>query len=85
MLGGISDKKRKKISIMKKCFIGNGGFMVHCNKDCEKCKQLNVKVDDKGYPWGYECMKYGDSVFREKFRDTKEFIDNKDTMMIDNR
>lgn len=28
---------------MKKCFIGNGGFMVHCNKDCEKCKQLNVK------------------------------------------
>ena len=23
-----------------------------CNKDCEKCKQLNIKVDDKGYPWG---------------------------------
>ena len=56
MLGGISGKKRKKISIMKKCFIGNGGFMVHCNKDCEKCKQLNVKVDDKGYRWGYVCM-----------------------------
>jgi hypothetical protein len=44
-----------------------------CNKDCEKCKQLNIKVDDKGYPWGYECLKYGDSVFREHFQDTKEF------------
>lgn len=47
--------------------------MITCNRDCEKCKQLNVKVDDKGYPWGYECLKYGDSVFLEKFRDTKEF------------
>ena len=44
-----------------------------CNKDCKKCKQLNIKVDDKGYPWGYECLKYGDSVFREHFQDTKEF------------
>lgn len=26
--------------------------MVHCNRNCDKCKQLNVKVDDKGYPWG---------------------------------
>lgn len=47
--------------------------MTTCNRDCEKCKQLNVKVDDKGYPWGYECLKYGDSVFLEKFKDTKEF------------
>lgn len=44
-----------------------------CNRDCGKCKQLNIKVDDKGYPWGYECLKYGDSVFREHFQDTKEF------------
>jgi len=26
-----------------------------------------VKVDDKGYPWGFECLKYGDSVFIEDF------------------
>lgn len=49
--------------------------MVTCSRDCEKCKQLNVKVDDKGYPWGYECLKYGDSVFPEKFGSTKEFPD----------
>lgn len=44
-----------------------------CDKDCSKCKQLNAKVDDKGYPWGYECMKYGDSVFRDEFQNTKIF------------
>lgn len=25
--------------------------MIICNRDCEKCKQLNVKVDKQGYPW----------------------------------
>lgn len=44
-----------------------------CNKDCSKCNHLNGKTDDKGYPWGYECMKYGDSVFLEDFKSTKEF------------
>lgn len=44
-----------------------------CNRNCKKCSKLNVKVDDKGYPWGYECLKYGDSVFENKFLDTKEF------------
>ncbi len=47
--------------------------MIACNKDCNKCRQLNTKTDDNGYPWGYECLKYGDSVFEEHFRDTKEF------------
>ena len=47
--------------------------MAECSKDCNKCQQLNVKVDAKGYPWGYECLKYGDSIFREKFLDTKQF------------
>lgn len=47
--------------------------IIECNKDCNKCKQLNVKTDDKGYPWGYECMKYGDSVFMDKFENTKTF------------
>lgn len=49
--------------------------MIICNGDYEKCKQLNVKVDKQGYPWGYECLKYGDSVFQEEFKDTKEFPD----------
>lgn len=47
--------------------------MITCNKDCKKCKQLNVKTDNLGYAWGYECLKYGDSVLEEKFGDTKEF------------
>ena len=40
--------------------------MIECSRDCKKCNNL-------GYPWDYECLKYGDSVFREKFQDTKEF------------
>lgn len=44
-----------------------------CNRDCEKCKQLNIKTDNKGYPWGYDCMKYGDSVFHSQFTSTKIF------------
>lgn len=44
-----------------------------CNKDCENCKNLSANVDDKGYPWGYECMKYNNSVFMENFHDTKKF------------
>lgn len=51
--------------------------MVECNKDCEKCRQLNTKVDGKGYPWGYECMKYGDSILRKDFHSTKVFKGNK--------
>ena len=47
--------------------------MVQCNRNCEKCKQLNVKTDDKGYPFSYECMKYEDSVFLYEFGNTKEF------------
>lgn len=47
--------------------------IVECNSDCSKCNQLNVKTDDKGYPWGYQCIKYGDSVFREEFQNTKTF------------
>lgn len=45
-----------------------------CNQDCQECKHLNGKTDDKGYPWGYECLKYRDSVFREHFGDTKTFL-----------
>ena len=48
-------------------------MQIHCNKDCLKCKNLNVKVDKKGYPWGYECLKYEDSVFQEEFTSSKNF------------
>ncbi len=47
--------------------------MIQCNKDCNKCKYLNGRVDEKGYPYGYDCLKYGDSVFQSDFEDTKEF------------
>lgn len=40
--------------------------IIECNKDC-------TKVDDRGYPWGYECLKYGNSVLQEDFRNTKTF------------
>lgn len=46
---------------------------ITCNRNCNKCRSLNAKTDDKGYPWGYDCLKYGDSVFQEDFESTKEF------------
>lgn len=57
--------------------------MAVCNKDCNTCKQLNIRVDNLGYPWGYECLKYNDSVFLDKFKDTKEFPNYKNTKNID--
>lgn len=53
-------------------------LLIECNKDCNTCKQLNGRIDDKGYPFGYECMKYGDSVFLEQFGDSKVFKTKKD-------
>ena len=50
-----------------------GKLLIECNRDCNKCKQLNGRTDGKGYLFGYECMKYGDSVFAEQFGDTKVF------------
>ncbi len=32
--------------------------MRYCNKDCRKCKNLNGRVDNKGYPFAYECLKH---------------------------
>lgn len=45
-----------------------------CNRDCSKCKLLSVKADIKGYPYGYECLKYGESVDQKDFSSTKEFL-----------
>lgn len=47
--------------------------MEKCSRDCEKCRRLNTKVDAKGYPWGYDCLKYGDSVFKSEFKSTKNW------------
>ena len=46
----------------------------------EKINLLNKKTrtDDKGYPYGYDCLKYGDSVFKDKFLSTKVFITKRD-------
>lgn len=44
-----------------------------CNRDCSKCKYLKTKTDSKGYPWGYDCMKYGNSVLEKDFSNTKFF------------
>ena len=55
--------------------------MIQCNKNCNKCKRLNIRTDDKGYPYGYDCMKYGDSVFQNEFENTKEFRTEEDFNM----
>lgn len=47
--------------------------LVTCGKNCKNCRHLNVKIDNKGYPWGYDCLKYGDSVFEKDFTSTKSF------------
>lgn len=47
--------------------------MIICNRDCNKCKHLNGNMDKSGIVYAYECLKYGDSVFKDKFQDTKEF------------
>ena len=55
--------------------------MIKCNKNCNKCRQLNIRTDEKGYPYGYDCLKYGDSVFQDKFENTKEFRTEEDFNM----
>lgn len=46
---------------------------VTCNKDCNKCKQLSGRTEKNGQPWGYECLKYNDTVERTQFQSTKTF------------
>lgn len=47
--------------------------MVICNRNCKKCRHLSGRTDDKGYPFGYDCLRYQDSVFFEQFDKTKVF------------
>ena len=52
--------------------------MVKCNRNCKQCKQLNIRTDNKGYPFGYDCIKYKNSVFQTEFESTKEFKTEED-------
>lgn len=52
--------------------------LVQCSKNCENCKYLSGRTDNKGYPFGYECMRYGDSVFKEQFKGVKVFKTRED-------
>lgn len=47
---------------------------IQCNKECNNCKYLGARTDEKGYPFGWECLKYNDSINKEDFQSTKEFI-----------
>ena len=50
--------------------------MLVCNKDCHKCKKYaSIRVDDKGYPFDYECLKYNEYVSIQELSNTKYFID----------
>lgn len=62
---------RLKLAVRKKGY--NQMSIVECRRNCNMCKHLSGRTDDKGYPYGYECLKYGDSVFKEKFGYTKIF------------
>ena len=33
-----------------------------CNRDCRKCRSASARTDDKGYPFGIECLKYNDCL-----------------------
>lgn len=45
-----------------------------CNKNCQKCMQLNGRTDDLGYPFMFECMKYDREIKPNEFTESKEFI-----------
>jgi len=33
-----------------------------CYKNCAKCQDLNVKTDDTGYPYEFECLRHDKSL-----------------------
>ena len=55
--------------VLRFCF----GETVTCNKDCSKCKQLSGRTEKNGQPWGYECLKYNNTVESTQFQSTKTF------------
>lgn len=49
------------------------GEPVICNRDCGRCRSLNGRAEKNGQPWGYECLKYGDTIEKEQLHSTKTF------------
>ena len=48
---------------------------VRCNKDCRKCKKEgSAKTDGKGYPFGYECLKYNQAINLQDIDKEKVFL-----------
>lgn len=47
--------------------------VVTCSRNCEQCRSLNGRAEKNGQPWGYECMKYGDTVEKSELHSTKTF------------
>lgn len=45
-----------------------------CNRDCHKCRSASVRTDDKGYPFGIECLKYNDSLDIQMATKEKTFL-----------
>lgn len=60
--------------VLKFCFGENiPENPIVCGRDCEKCKSLNGRAEKNGQPWGYECMKYGDTIDKDQLHSTKTF------------
>lgn len=48
---------------------------VKCIKDCRKCNKYNsARTDDKGYPFGYECLKYNEAIDLQDVSKEKVFL-----------
>ena len=48
---------------------------VKCNKDCRKCNKYgSARTDDKGYPFGFECLKYNEAIDLEDVAKEKIFL-----------
>lgn len=45
----------------------------NCYKDCKNCGKASYRTDDKGYPFGIECLKYNDSLPLEHSNKPKSF------------
>lgn len=48
---------------------------VKCSKDCRKCNKYgSARTDDKGYPFGYECLKYNEAIDLQDVNKEKVFL-----------
>lgn len=45
-----------------------------CRKNCNKCKKSSFRVDNLGYPFGIECLKYKDALSLQQIHQEKKFV-----------